>query len=73
MQPLGKYIVLAGLAIVAIGLFVWLAGNRLSWFGHLPGNIRINRPDFKFFAPITSMLLISLVINIFIWIIRRIF
>ena len=73
MQPLGKYIVLAGLVIVGIGLVVGLAGNKLNWFGQLPGDIRINRPSFKFFAPITSMLLVSLVINIIIWIIRKFF
>jgi hypothetical protein len=38
---------------------------------HLPGDIVIDRPQFKFFFPLTSMLLISLVISILAWIFRR--
>lgn len=73
MQPLGKYIIILGLLLVGIGLLFWLAGNRLNWFGHLPGDIRMERPNFKFYAPLTSMLLLSICLSILIWIIRRLF
>ena len=73
MQPLGKYLVFLGLIIIGFGLLLWLTGNRLNWFGHLPGDIRIERPNFKFYAPLTSMLLISLLLSLIMWIIRRFF
>ncbi len=59
---LGATLVLAGL------LWPWL--RRLPLF-HLPGDIIIDRPAFKFFFPITTMLLLSVVISILAWIFRR--
>lgn len=73
MQPFGKYIVLVGVIIVIIGLVVWLAGDRLGWFGHLPGDIRVERKNFRFYAPIMSMLLLSLILSGLLWLFRRFF
>ncbi|QNF34062.1 DUF2905 domain-containing protein [Adhaeribacter swui] len=73
MQPLGKYLVLVGLVIVGFGLLLWLTGNKLSWFGHLPGDIRIEKPNFKFYAPLTSMILVSILLSVVMWLIRRFF
>jgi hypothetical protein len=68
-NPIGLLIVLAGLAIVVIGLLAW--AGALSWFGRLPGDIRIERPNARFYAPITSMLLISVVLSLAAAIVRR--
>ncbi|QJX47988.1 DUF2905 domain-containing protein [Hymenobacter taeanensis] len=74
MNPqLGKTIFILGLFLVALGLFLWLGSGRLiSWFGHLPGDIRIERPGFRLYAPIVSMLLVSLLVSAVLWILRRI-
>jgi len=68
-NPVGLLIVAAGVAIVVIGLLAWL--GALSWFGRLPGDIRIERPNARFYAPITSMLLISVVLSVVAAIVRR--
>jgi hypothetical protein len=68
-NPVGLLLVVAGLAIVVIGLLAW--SGALSWFGRLPGDIRIERPNARFYAPITSMLLISVVISLVAAIVRR--
>ncbi|WP_071781102.1 DUF2905 domain-containing protein [Adhaeribacter aquaticus] len=73
MQPIGKIILFAGLGIAFIGLIIWLFGNKLNWFGNLPGDIRIERPNFKFYAPIVSMLLLSILFSAVMWVIRRLF
>ncbi|MGV3585863.1 MAG: DUF2905 domain-containing protein [Adhaeribacter sp.] len=73
MQPIGKILVVAGLGIALVGLIIWLFGNKLNWFGHLPGDIRIERTNFKFYAPIVSMLLLSIFISLLLWVIRRFF
>ena len=73
MQPIGKMIILAGLVIAFVGLIIWLLGDKLNWFGHLPGDIRVERPNFKFYAPIVSMLLLSIFISLLLWVIRRFF
>lgn len=72
MSYLGKYLILGGIAIVVVGLVFYFLGNKLEWLGHLPGDIRIEKENFKFYFPITTLLLISLIINLIIYIIRQI-
>lgn len=66
----GLAIVGVGVAIVVIGLLVWSGG--LSWFGRLPGDIRIERPNVRIYIPITSMILVSIVLSAIAAIVRRI-
>ncbi|MFD2245535.1 DUF2905 domain-containing protein [Pontibacter ruber] len=73
MQPLGKYIVIIGVIVVVIGLIVWLAGDKLNWFGNLPGDIRVERRNFRFYMPITTMILLSLLLSLLLWVFRRFF
>ena len=65
----GLLIIAAGVALIVIGLLV--ASGGLSWFGRLPGDIRVERENMRFYAPLTSMLLVSLVIGAVSWIVRR--
>lgn len=67
----GMFLVLAGIALVAIGLLAW--SGALSWFGHLPGDIRVQREGFAFFMPITSMILASLALSLLFALARRFF
>jgi len=73
MAGLGKLLVFIGIVVVIIGLVTWLAGDKLNWFGQLPGDIRVERKNFTFYFPIVSMILISAAISMFLWIIRRLF
>ena len=66
---MNRLLVIVGVSIVVLGLaWPWL--RRVPLF-HLPGDIVIDRPGFKFFFPITTMLLISAVISIVAWVARR--
>ncbi|HEX5830156.1 MAG TPA: DUF2905 domain-containing protein [Gemmatimonadaceae bacterium] len=65
----GLLLVVAGGVLVLIGLLVW--AGALSWFGRLPGDIRVERPNVRIYVPITSMVLLSIVITIVAAIIRR--
>ena len=65
----GFLIIIIGLAIVAIGVLVAL--GAFSWFGRLPGDIRIENDSVKFVFPITSMLLVSVIITIVVNFARR--
>ncbi|OUJ70897.1 DUF2905 domain-containing protein [Hymenobacter crusticola] len=73
MTPsLGKALVLLGLGIAILGAFLWLGGGSLlSWFGRLPGDVRVERPGFRLYAPIASMLLLSLLVSLIMWLVRR--
>jgi hypothetical protein len=68
-SPTGLLIVIGGVVLVIVGLLVW--SGALSWFGRLPGDIRVERPNARFYAPITSMLVISVVLSLVAAIVRR--
>jgi hypothetical protein len=64
-----RILLVLGSILVILG-FAWPLVKRLPLF-RLPGDIVIDRPGFKFFFPITSMLLISLVVSLIAWLFRR--
>ena len=68
-QELGKLIVGGGVVLVLLGLLVWT--GALSWFGRLPGDLRVERPGFRLFVPWVSLLVVSGAINLVIWLARR--
>jgi H+/Cl- antiporter ClcA len=70
-QITGKYLIIIGILVVIVGGIVYLFGDKLHWLGRLPGDIRIERENFRFFFPITTMLLLSGLLNLAIWLIRR--
>ena len=71
MKEIGKYLMLGGLIIFIAGIIIYFSGNKLKWVGRLPGDIRIEKPGFRFYAPVVTMLLISAAISFIIWIIQR--
>jgi hypothetical protein len=73
MVTLGKVIVGFGIILVLVGLVLWFGGDRLSWFGHLPGDIKVERPGFRLYAPITSMIILSIVLSLVLSLISRFF
>lgn len=64
----GLFIV-AGFALIVIGLLVW--SGAMAWFGRLPGDIRVERPGTRFYAPITSMIVISVILSLVLSLIQR--
>jgi hypothetical protein len=71
-QQTGKYIIVFGAIIVVVGAIVYFFGNRLNWIGRLPGDIRIERENFRFYFPITTMILFSLLLTVIVNLVRRI-
>ena len=64
-----KSLIAIGIAILVIGLlWPWLSKLPL---GRLPGDIIINRPNLKIYIPITTMVLISLIISVILWLLRK--
>jgi len=72
-QNTAKYIILAGLAIVGIGLLFYFLGDKLKWIGNLPGDIKIENENTRFYFPITTMILISIVGSVLLNLVRRFF
>jgi len=73
MQQTGKFLMIAGIILVIVGLIVYFAGNKLSWLGHLPGDIRIEKENVRIYFPVTTMILISVVLSLILYLIRKLF
>ncbi|MBP7146999.1 MAG: DUF2905 domain-containing protein [Acidobacteria bacterium] len=67
----GLLLAVVGLALVAVGLLA--AAGGLGWFGRLPGDIRVERPGFRLYVPVVTMLLLSVVVSVVLWLLRRFF
>jgi Protein of unknown function (DUF2905) len=64
-------IVVAGIVVVLVGMIVWAGG--LSWFGRLPGDIRIERESVHVYIPLVSMLILSAVASLILYLVNRFF
>ena len=65
----GWMLLALGLAFAGVGL-VWILAPSLPWLGRLPGDIRIERDNVRFYFPLTTCLLLSLVLTLIGWVVR---
>ena len=70
MQVLGKTLVLTGGLIVLIGI-VLMFSDRIPFLGKLPGDISIKRDNFQFYFPITTGIILSLLVSLILWVISQ--
>jgi uncharacterized protein HemY len=70
MSGFGKTLIYLGLVLVVLGLIVSFVG-KIPWFGHLPGDIYIQRGRFTFYFPLTTCILISVIITLVLYLFRR--
>lgn len=70
MEKLGKGLIVIGIFVVVAGILVWLFGDKLKWIGRLPGDIRVERENFKFYFPVATMILFSIVLSGILWLIK---
>jgi hypothetical protein len=67
----GKLLIIGGIIIVLVGIIFYFFHDKLRWIGHLPGDIRVERENFRFYLPITTMILFSLLLTVIMNIIKK--
>ena len=72
-QQTGKYLLIAGILIVIAGVLVYFFHDYFKWIGKLPGDIRIDKGNFRFYFPLATMIILSIVITVIINILKRFF
>lgn len=72
-QETGKYILLIGLGVIIIGALIYFFHDKLHWIGRLPGDIRVEKENFRFYFPITTMIIASILLTIIIRVARKFF
>jgi hypothetical protein len=66
MMDMGKILIIVGAVILALGIVLYYAPWLVSWFGKLPGDIRIENKNSFVFIPISSMIVLSLLLTVLI-------
>ena len=66
---MSRMLILAGLALIVAGV-VWSIAERFG-LGRLPGDVAIERENFRFYFPLTTSILISIVLSVLVWLFRR--
>ena len=61
--------IIVGLIIAGIGV-VWLIAPSIPWLGRLPGDVAIEQENFRFYFPIVTCILISVVLTGIVWLVR---
>lgn len=72
-QQTGKYILIAGIIIVIIGIVIYFFHDYFKWIGRLPGDVRIEKGNTRIYFPWVTMIILSLVITLVVNIIRKLF
>jgi hypothetical protein len=70
MEGLGKTLIFIGIVLVVFGVS-FLLGAKIPWLGHLPGDITIERERFTFYFPLATCLLVSVLIFLVVYFLRR--
>ncbi len=70
MADFGKLFILIGLLMVVIGVF-FIVGNKIPFFGKLPGDIAVEKKNFNFYFPITTCIIVSAILSFIFWLFSK--
>jgi len=70
MEDVGKLFLVIGLLFVIIGI-VWTFGGKYLGFGKLPGDIAVEKENFRFYFPLASSIILSIILSLLLWIFFR--
>ncbi len=70
MHDIGRFLIIVGIIIVAVGGLFLLSG-RLPWIGKLPGDLIIQRKNFTLYFPLATSILLSIIISLVLWFMGR--
>ncbi|MDB6077265.1 MAG: hypothetical protein JWO82_1012 [Akkermansiaceae bacterium] len=72
VEPIGKLLFAAGIALALLGVFLWLGGGRwFGWLGRLPGDIHVEGQRGSFHFPVVTCIVVSLVLSGLLALFRR--
>lgn len=70
MNPIAKLFIIGGIVLIIVGL-LWQFGGRFLPFGRLPGDITVEKENFKFYFPLTTSIIVSIVLSLIFYLLQR--
>lgn len=68
---MARILIIAGIVLIIIGITWYFFADKLTWLGRLPGDIRVEKENFKFYFPFSTMILISLILSLLLHLIKK--
>ena len=68
MKPIGKLLIIFGIVIIGVG-FLLMFFERIPFLGKLPGDIHVKKENFQFYFPITTSVVLSVIVSAILWLI----
>jgi len=69
----GKWMIVAGILILLTGILIYFFHDKLHWIGRLPGDIRIENENSRFYFPLTTSIIVSIIISLIVYLYRKFF
>ena len=69
----GKWVILTGIIIIVLGVVIYFFHDKLHWLGRLPGDIRVEKGNTRFYFPLVTLIIISVLLTTIINVIKRFF
>ena len=70
IQHLGRFLIILGIIVIAVGGLLLLS-SKIPWIGKLPGDFIIQKKNFTFYFPLATSILLSLLLSLIFWLLRR--
>jgi len=70
MPEIGRTLIFLGIVIIALGV-LFIFGGKIPWLGHLPGDLHLHRGRFSFYFPMTTCIVISVLISLVLYLFRK--
>ena len=70
MHEFGKILIIIGLLLAVLG-FVLIVGNKIPFIGKLPGDIALEGKNYSFYFPVTTCIIISVVLSFILWLFSK--
>ena len=67
----GKWVIIIGIVVLVAGLIIYFFHDKLHWIGHLPGDLRVEKENFRVYFPLTTMIIFSVLVTLLVNIIKR--
>ena len=70
MNEIGRLLLVLGLILAAVGL-LFIFADKIPFIGRLPGDIVVDRPGLRFYFPLMTMIIVSALLSLILWLFRR--
>lgn len=70
MPALGKMLIVVGIILIVVGL-AFVFGDRIPFLGRLPGDIYVKKERFSFYFPLTTSIIVSIILSLIFWFFRK--